>query len=255
MEKIDFKNILGIILIEADAGDVEGDFAFDTGAMQTSLNGKYFPELLGENKEVALFNEGMAVNGAVLSTLHELAFGNIKVYDLSVIRMDMDYVENALRTVEPDIRFLGSVGIEAFGGAAILLDYEHSVITVAPDVSDDVNVCGAEKLPLYIEGLPVVELEIAGETHRFVLDTGANTCLLSSELADRIDAAPLADSPGVYVVPEIKAGSRVYKNVNAVFTDISQIRERRDVDGVIGYQILSQQLSLLDFPNKALYLF
>lgn len=251
MEKIDFKNILGIILIKADAGDVEGYFAFDTGAMQTSLNGKYFPELLGEEKEVALFNEGMAVNGAVLSTLHELAFGNIKVYDLPVIRMDMDYVENALRTVEPDIRFLGSVGIEAFGGAAILLDYEHSVITVAPDVST----CGAEKLPLYIEGLPVVELEIAGEAHRFVLDTGANTCLLSSELADKIDAAPLADSPGVYVVPEIKAGSRVYKNVNAVFTDISQIRERRDVDGVIGYQILSQQLSLLDFPNKALYLF
>ena len=251
MEKIEFKNILGIILIKADAGDVEGYFAFDTGAMQTSLNGKYFPELLGENKEVALFNEGMAVNGAVLSTLHELAFGSIKVYDLSVIRMDMDYVENALRTVEPDIRFLGSVGIEAFGGVAILLDYEHSVITVAPNVST----CGAEKLPLYIEGLPVVELEIAGETHRFVLDTGANTCLLSSELADKIAAAPLADSPGVYVVPEIKARSRVYKNVNAVFTDISQIRERRDADGVIGYQILSQQLSLLDFPNKALYLF
>ena len=251
MEKIEFKNILGIILIEADAGGVEGYFAFDTGAMQTSLNGKYFPELSGENKEVALFNEGMAVNGAVLSTLHELAFGNIKVYDLSVIRMDRDYVENALRTVEPDVRFLGSVGIEAFGGAAILLDYEHSVITVSPDVST----CGVEKLPLYIEGLPVVELEIAGEPHRFVLDTGANTCLLSSELADKIDAAPLADSPGVYVVPEIKAGSRVYKNVNAVFTDISQIRERRDADGVIGYQILSQQLSLLDFPNKALYLF
>ena len=251
MEKIDFKNILGIILIKADAGDVEGYFAFDTGAMQTSLNGKYFPELLGEEKEVALFNEGMAVNGAVLSTLHELAFGNIKVYDLPVIRMDMDYVENALRTVEPDIRFLGSVGIEAFGGAAILLNYENSVITVAPDV----DTCGAEKLSLYLEGLPVMELEIAGEAHRFVLDTGANTCLLSSELADKIDAAPLADSPGVYVVPEIKAGSRVYKNVNAVFTDISQIRERRDVDGVIGYQILSQQLSLLDFPNKALYLF
>ncbi len=252
METIGFKNLAGIVLIPALANGIEGWFAFDTGAMQTSLNSNYFPELEGENKQVALFDDNtMAVNGALETKLRELVFGNIKLSDFPVIRMDMAYVENSLRTVEADIRFLGSIGMEAFGNAPILLDYEHSAITIKPDIDTD----GAEKLPLSVRELPVITVELSGEPHRFVLDTGANTCLLSSELADKIPAVPLEDSPGVYVVPEIKVGTHDYKNVNAVFTDITHIRDRIDVDGVIGYQILSPQLSLLDFPNALLYLF
>ncbi len=251
MEIIEFKNLAGIILIPAHANGIEGWFAFDTGAMQTSLNRNYFSALEGEDRQVALFNENMAVNGALETRLCELAFGNINLSDLPVICMDMAYVENSLRTFEPDIRFLGSIGMELFGNVPILLDYERSVITVEPDIETG----GAEKLPLYAEALPVVTLELADGPHRFVLDTGANTCLLSSELSDKIAAAPLNDSPGVYVIPKIKAGTHEYRNINAVFTDITNIREKFDADGVIGYQILSPQLSLLDFPNGALCLF
>ena len=164
---------------------------------------------------------------------------------------DMAYVENSLRTVEPDIRFLGSIGMEAFGDVPILLDYQRSAITVAPDVSTE----GAERIPLSMEALPVITLELAGEPHRFLLDTGANTCLLASELSDKIAASPLSDPPGGYLIPKIRAGAHEYQNVDAVFTDIAYIRDRVDVDGVIGYQILSAQRSLLDLPNAALYLF
>ncbi len=251
MENIEFKNLAGIMLIPARANGVEGWFAFDTGAMQTSLNRSYFPELVGETKQVAIFDENVALSGAAETNLQELVFGNIAVNDLPVILMDMTYVETSLRTVEPDIRFLGSIGMEAFGNVPILLDYEHSKITAAPDIDTD----GAEKFPLSMEALPVITLELAGESHRFVLDTGANTCLLSSELSGTITATPLPDSPGVYVISSVKAGTHQYQNVNAVFTDLSHIRDRVDVDGVIGYQILSPQLSLLDFPNAALYLF
>ena len=251
MENIEFKNLAGIMLIPARANGVQGWFAFDTGAMQTSLNRSYFPELVGETKQVAIFDENVALSGAAETNLQELVFGNTAVNDLSVILMDMTYVETSLRTVEPDIRFLGSIGMEIFGNVPILLDYEHSRITTAPAI--DTN--GAEKLPLAMEALPVIILELAGTPHRFVLDTGANTCLLSSELSGKIAATPLPDSPGVYVIPSVKVGTHQYQNVNAVFTDLSHIRDRVDVDGVIGYQILSPQLSLLDFPNAALYLF
>lgn len=251
MKSIAFKNVAGIILLPAQADGIEGWFAFDTGAMQTTVNSAYFSNLAGKAKEVAVFNEGMAINAASEARLRELTFGPITVNDLSVICMDASYVENSLRTFEPDIRLLGSIGMEALGDVPVLLDYQRSVLTVAPAVSTE----GAEKLPLSREALPVVALTISGETHRFVLDTGANTCLLSGDLADKVDATPLADSPGVYVLPEITAGTRKYQNINAVFTDISQIRERVQVDGVIGSQILSAQLSLLDFPHSALWLF
>lgn len=88
-----------------------------------------------------------------------------------------------------------------------------------------------------------------------ILDTGANTCLLSGELSGKIETSPVPNSPGVCTIPLIKAGGREYVDVTAAFTDLSHIQKRVDVDGVIGYQILSKQLSLLDFPNGALYLF
>ena len=251
MESITFKNVAGIILLPARADGVEGWFAFDTGAMQTTVNSAYFSYLAGEAKEIAVFNEKMAVNAASEATLRELTFGPFTVNNLSVICMDAAYVENSLRIFEPELRLLGSIGMEALGDVPVLLDYQKSVLTVAPDISTD----GAEKLPLSREALPVISLTVSGEAHRFVLDTGANTCLLSNDLADTVAATPLPDSPGVYVLPEIAAGTRKYRNINAVFTDISQIRERVPVDGVIGSQILSEHLSLLDFPHAALWLF
>ena len=251
MESIEFKNLAGIILLPARADGVEGWFAFDTGAMQTAVNSAYFSGLAGEAKEVAVFNEKMAVKAASEAKLRELTFGPVTVNDLSVICMDAAYVENSLRTFEPELRLLGSIGMEALGDVPVLLDYQKSVLTVSPDISTD----GAEMLPLSREALPVVTLTVNGAARRFVLDTGANTCLLSGDLADKVEATPLPDSPGVYVIPEITAGTRKYRNINAVFTDISQIRERVQVDGVIGSQILSEQLSLLDFPHAALWLF
>lgn len=251
MEVMEFKNVAGIVLLPARADGVEGYFVFDTGAMQTSLNSGYFPDLEGVDREVALFNGEMDVHGATETTLRELNLGSFTARDLKVLRMDVAYVENSLKTVEPDVRLLGSVGLEVFGDAPILLDYANSRLTLSPEI----DTREAEKIELSREALPVITAELAGEPHRFVLDTGANTCLLSGELSEKVPAAPLQDTPGVYVVPEIRVGTRAYKDFNAVFTDISHIRSRVDVDGVIGCQILSPQLSLLDPANGALWLF
>lgn len=132
-----------------------------------------------------------------------------------------------------------------------MLDYGHSEVIVDPAI----DLSNAEKIPLFSGALPVISMEISGELHKFVLDTGANTCLLSADLADKIAVTPLQDSPGVYVIPKIKVGTHEYRDVNAVFTDISQIRAKVSADGIIGSQILSEQLSLLDIANDALYMF
>lgn len=251
MREIAFKNLAGIILMSARIDGAEGWVAFDTGAMQTALNKNYFLELGGKTTEVARFDGEVATAGAVETHLHELSLDGITVNDLPVLLMDMAYVENSLRTIELELRFLGSVGIEAVGKAPVLVDYARSVITIDPDI--DTN--DMESLPLSMETLPVITLEIAGEPHRFVLDTGANTCLLSRELSGKIETSPVPNSPGLCTIPLIKAGEREYFDVTAAFTDLSHIQKRVDVDGVIGYQIVSKQLSLLDFSNGTLYLF
>lgn len=251
MREIIFKNLAGIILIPARINGIEGWAAFDTGAMQTALNKNYFFELGGKTIEVAKFDGEVAAAGAMETHVREISLDGITINDLPVLLMDMAYVENSLRTVEPELCFLGSVGIEAVGKAPVLVDYERSMVTLDPDIDTD----GTQRIPLSMEALPVITLELAGKPHRFVLDTGANTCLLSGELSGKIETFPVPNSPGVCTVPLIKAGGREYADVTAAFTDLSHIQKRVDVDGVIGYQIISKQLSLLDFPNGAFYLF
>ena len=251
MEVIKFQEIAGIILIPAEADGVQGLFAFDTGAMRTSLNSSYFPELQGKAQAVALFDDAVSATDALDTTLHELILGDRRIEDLPVYRMDMGYAERSLRTVEPEVRFLGSIGREVFGDVSILLDYEHSLMFVEPEI--DLSV--AERIPLSMEALPVITLDVEGTPRRFVLDTGANTCLISSALENEIASQLLPDSPGISVIPKMRVGTREFEDVGAVFTDISQFLRTVDVEGVIGYQILSTQLSILDFKNSALYLF
>lgn len=181
MRSITFKNLAGIILIPAQANGIEGWVAFDTGAMQTALNKKYFLELEGEAIKIAKFDGEVATTGAMETHLREFSLDGITVNDLPVLLMDMAYVENNLRTIDPDFRFLGSVGIEVVRKEPVLVDYARSTVILDPEI--DTN--DAEKLPLSMEALPVITLELAGEPHRFVLDTGANTCLLSSELSEK----------------------------------------------------------------------
>lgn len=253
MREIKFQNIAGIILIPAKANSQDGWFAFDTGAMQTVLNNNYFPELTGEKRDVAVFDSEMSVTGAAETYLQELVIDAIPADNSQpVLLMDMSYVETELRTLQPDVRFLGSLGTDIFKNVPILLDYEHSTLTIEPNINTD----GAESIPISNEALPVITIELGGgEPHRFVLDTGANTCLLSSELSEKITVSPSPDSSDIVLIPEVKVGTHRYTDISAVFTDISHIRCRVDADGVIGYHILSPQLSLLDFQKSVLYLF
>lgn len=248
---ITFKNLAGIVLLPAVIDGVEGLMAFDTGAMETALNKNRFPGLAGESKEIAKFDGAVGTAGAEELRLSRMTVGGVAVGDTSVLLMDMDYVEKSLRTLEPELCFLGSVGIDAFGRAPVLLDYERFTVTLSPDV----DISGAEMFPLSMEALPVVTLRLGGKSRRFVLDTGANTCLLSAELAEAFPVTPVDGAPGVYTIPPVELGGRTFDGVPAVFTDLSHIKSRVDVDGVIGCHILSRQPSLLDFQGERLYLF
>ena len=54
--KIPFELLSGIILLDVSVNGKCGKMAFDTGAMQTCLNSRYFKDFKGERKEVSKFD-------------------------------------------------------------------------------------------------------------------------------------------------------------------------------------------------------
>lgn len=115
MRDIAFKNLAGIILIPAQVNGIEGWVAFDSGAMQTVLNKNYFFELEGKAIKIAKFDGEVATISAMEAHLCEFSLDGITLDDLPVLLADMAYVENSLRTLDPEFRFLGSIGIEVVG--------------------------------------------------------------------------------------------------------------------------------------------
>ena len=248
MITIPFKLADGIILVSAAANGKEGFFAFDTGAMQTAVNKAHFPEMQGAQIQIAKFTEGVQEASAAEGTLSSLYISQIEKADFPVLIMDLMYVENALKAAMPDVKFLGTLGIDVIRNYTVLLDYNAAEIILDPEYGFENQVT----VPMRYEKLPVIEVEVANRTCDFVLDTGANTCLLGQSFQNAPQLIPASKTPNIVTAPVVRVGENKYENITSVISDISAIKKKVPVEGVIGYQVLSRQRSILDFKNHQL---
>lgn len=251
MQTIAFRLIKGIMLIPATADGQEGYFAFDTGAMQTAVNRAYFPELQGNTIEIAKFTEGVKKANAEEGVLPTLNVAGIARENLPVLLMDLMYVEKKLKTADPEIRFLGTMGIDVIQAYNVLLDYEKQEIVLDPEQTDFAS---QREAPMRLEKLPIIPVEIGGETMDFVLDTGASVCLLGERFRTMPGLTPVPDMPNVMMLPALTVAGKPYAQLMAVLSNIAPIQQKVPVEGVIGYQVLSPQRSLLDFRGQRLLL-
>lgn len=250
MISLDCKIINGIILIPAQADGKSGCFAFDTGAMQTAVNKTHFKDIHGERVDIAKFSQEVVEDCASKGILGSLKFSGVEKQELPVLIMDLSYVENALKTFEPDIRFLGTLGIDVIRDYTVFIDYDVPELILDSGRGFD----NFTEVSMVLDKLPVINLEIGGRKCDFVLDTGANTCLLGKSFEGSADIKPSSEQAGIVNVPAVRVGDREYENITAVISDISAIREKVPVEGVIGYQILAHQRCILDFKGSRLLL-
>ena len=248
MLKLPYKLVGGILLIPATANEKEGYFAFDTGAIQTAVNKAHFPEMQGERIEIAKFSEGVKKASAAEGILNTLHFSDVECSNTPVLIMDLMYVENALKAAMPDVKFLGTLGIDVIRNYTVLLDYNAAEIILDPEHGFENQVT----VPMRYEKLPVIEVEVANRTCDFVLDTGANTCLLGQSFQNAPQLIPASKTPNIVTAPVVRVGENKYENITSVISDISAIKKKVPVEGVIGYQVLSPQRSVLDFKNHML---
>lgn len=250
MIKIPYKLANGIILVPATANGQDGYFAFDTGAMQTAINKAYFPELEGESIDIAKFSEEVKESVADRGILNTLRISDIEKSDLPVLVMDLMYVENVLKPIMPELKLLGTLGIDVIGAYTVLLDYTAPEIVLDPQDGFENQVT----VPMSYDKLPVIQVEVANRLCDFVLDTGANTCLLGQSFLNDPQLTPVPNMSNVVTIPTVRVGENKYENIIAAISDISAIQRRVPIEGVIGYQVLSLQRSILDFKNQQLFM-
>lgn len=148
------------------------------------------------------------------------------------------------------LRFAAS----ALSFALFLISYVFAEHSVRADTS--------LKFRLVHKHFIVVPVRVNGEgPFEFLLDTGTNTTLIATELAERlklraIDRIYLITATGSQVVPrshlhEIVLGSKSVGNVEALFTELRVVRSLDPaISGVLGQNFLSKFNFTLNYRDR-----
>lgn len=112
--------------------------------------------------------------------------------------------------------------------------------------------------------LPIIKVEVGGKERRFLLDTGAVTCIsqeLANELKPKItETISLKDAEGhseettVCIIPEIKVGGVLFKKIPAAVIKKSPFTYCQELDGVIGSNLLRNSIVRFSHNDKTITL-
>lgn len=110
---------------------------------------------------------------------------------------------------------------------------------------------GAVRVPLVgSPTLPLVDVRIGSDSFRFLIDLGSNVVIVRRDVVDRSGLEVVLDREGTDIVraDSIAIGTAVFHDVWMGSYD------ELDVDGVIGYNLLSLFPFDLDYPGEGLVL-
>ena len=113
----------------------------------------------------------------------------------------------------------------------------------------------------YQNSWPIVEVDIGGEgPYRMVLDTGADSAILSSELFERLNLNPVTklraldihgktEEHDLYEISEVDVGPLKMFGLPAIHSqNLEQFFESLEVDGLIGFYGFNKYILDLDYP-------
>lgn len=101
------------------------------------------------------------------------------------------------------------------------------------------------------EVLPIIDVCIEDEHYSFVLDTGANTCMLDDSFKKK-GFKELNGTANIVQIPQLVALGHRYYDITAVYADMTAVKSKVDVSGIIGYQVLKECISYFDFDSETI---
>ncbi len=202
-----------------------------------------------------------------IEKVEQLDFSGIQLNNQEVITLDLSHLEESLET-----EFYGLIGYELIKDYDIIFDYENLKLTLinptAFDKYKSERLANSTllKVPFNLERhIPVIKAQIGDKTLSYGIDCGAESNLISSDLllplkkyikGSKKEELVGADNKPKEVekgnVSKTKIGEKTFKNLTTVFSDISHLNEgyKLNLDGLIGYPVLSKQKTLISFDRK-----
>lgn len=259
----------GLILVEAEVDGRRGAFLLDSGAPALVLNQREFPAPATEAPLAAGSGQGVngRMGGASYHVTQSFNWQGISFKNKEVPTLDLASLEGRLGSAP----LLGIIGYNIFSQYALTLDYHGGLVRLRqPGTAPPAAPAPLMRVPFTLSGhLPVVALTVAGQTFDVAVDCGAQTNLLDQQYAAALapqlrkpdtsrmsgaDAASRTVTSGQLRAVRL-AGPLVFRHQQTVFADISHLNQnpnRAHLQGLVGYPLLSQYRTTIDYVNKQL---
>lgn len=258
----------GLLVVEAEVDGRRGNFLLDTGAPALVLNKREFAPPGPETALAAAGSTG--VNGKMAGMSYHRAqkfdWQGISFQQKEVPTLDLGSLEQKLG----NLSLLGLIGYNVLSQYAVTLDYRAGLVRLRQPCPAATNALVLMRVPFTLSGhLPVVALTVGGQTFQVGVDCGAQANLLDRQYQAglarelrKISTARLsgADATARTVatarLPEVRlAGPLAFRKQATVFADLAHLNQnpsRAPLQGLVGYPLLSQYRTTIDYVNKEL---
>lgn len=258
-----------MIAVQAKLDSLQGWFIFDTGSPRTMVNRRYFHPSRQRSRSYSRITDvsGVPMLGRDTYNAHELDFQGILEENKQYLSIEMSQMER-----EDGIETLGMIGAETLQGYDVLYDYADSTLTFIRPADTDAYLAAVfptntlHEAPLSIvEHVPCVEAKIGDDTYQLGIDCGAGGGVLSQtyrrQLANYSRPVGAMELTGISRIPvrvtqievfRMEIAGKLFTGMEFLLHNLRTmgIEAEDGIDGLVGYDVLSQQKTLISTENK-----
>lgn len=255
----------GLIIVTAKLDGFERKFILDSGAPTLYLNSRYFA-----NDSIISISSAKGITSSISGQdairVKSFDFQGIKIHNTDFVMSDLSHL------LEKE-EIYGLIGYQTIKDYDWLFDYANKTLTlIKPDKTDDYiskMQYTTYEFPLKMASetshIPFVEAKIGNTEVALGIDCGASVNLLDTALFDKLknDLTNITTTEltGASVqkakvqeasVKSLTIGKILFENMPTVFNDMNHLNSQweNNIDGLIGYEILSNQKTLVSIKNK-----
>jgi len=260
-----------MIAVSAKLDSIEGWFIFDSGAPRTMVNRKFFRASNRKRGSYSRITDvsGVPMLGRDTYPAHELNFQGIVEKGKEYLSIEMSQMER-----EDGLEALGMIGSETIEGYDVLFNYTDSTLTFIRPDDTDTYLANAypqhhlQEVPVEIvQHVPCVAAQIGEDTYQLAIDCGAGGNVLSQsyrrQLAPHSRPVGATELLGVSRIPvrvtqikvhRLNIGDRLFTSLDFLLHNLRSmgIEAEDGIDGLVGYDVLSKQMTLISMTHKRL---
>lgn len=259
---IPLRIIRGLAFVDARIDQVPGKFLLDTGAPTLVINQKVTSEK--GTIQASSFADHFTIGSA---TVNEFQWSTIRRKSLDALVLDINHLNEYTHTP-----VAGIIGYDLLKSYEVYVDYPNAQLLLLVPGKNKLHIAAEPLVTLEFElqdHLPVVTIQINGQTLRLGLDTGAGVNLLDARqqanLLASLEATIQETSVRAIdqstnlretaVLESTQLGDLELGMMPYLFSDLSHLEATTlKIDGLLGFPFFEKVKCSIDYPNRKLHI-